>query len=150
MNYDALQIELAKPSYATMTDQEAADAINSLTVPETVTAFKSYRSLCAVLTDPELVAVQAAVDAAAAVSARVAVSKKMLELPGDEAGNGGGIDFGSAGVREWLDYSGLPAELIAKLKGLGERTSTVWETVTPDDVAMARGTRPKVQIEGVA
>lgn len=143
MNYDALRTELAKPAYADLSDQEAADALNALTETQIVSRFGSLRTLAALLTAEEYAVVRGTLDAAAGQSVVVADMLAMLKLPGDDQGNGGGIDLGNAAVRAMLDQLCTPA-VAAKIKGWAEAVSHPW-SVTADDVGLARGTRPFVQ-----
>lgn len=130
--------ELSKEQYSNLSDQEAADALNALTETETYSRFASFRTLAALLTEEEYGAVRAAVDAAKAQSVLVADMLSFLELPGDEAGNGGGIDVGSAGVRAALDAM-LPEMIATKIKAYAEREVRPWADVTWDEVQRARG-----------
>jgi hypothetical protein len=56
------------------------------------------------LNDSEYSLLKTVVSAMATQSIRIDDANKMLALPGDEKGNGGGLDFGSQAVREVLDY----------------------------------------------
>jgi len=125
MDYNALAAELAKPAYTGLSDAEAADALNAATVTEVYSRFGSFRTLAAVLTDVEYATLKGVLFELADSSPKVADSYAMLELPGDDAGNGGGIDFGCAAVRGMVDQlvagEQFTAELGSKLKALAER-----------------------------
>jgi hypothetical protein len=98
------------------------------------------------LTPEEYSAVKAALTAAAQGQAMVADMVEMLKLPGDEQGNGGGIDFGSARVAETLAQlvqGGLDTAIAAKLTGYAQRQVSFADQlglghVTDGDVAFAR------------
>jgi hypothetical protein len=81
----------------------------------------------------------------------------MLKLPGDELGNGGGIDFGTAAMRTRIDSmqsvlaaaiggqnaNADAAALCAKVKGYAERTTSTaailgLARLTAEDVRNAR------------
>lgn len=143
MDYQTLAVELAKPAYSGLTDQEAADALNAATETTVVSRFGSLRTLAALLTAEEYATVRGTLDAAAAQSVVVADMLAMLKLPGDDQGNGGGIDLGNAAVRAMLDQLCTPT-VAAKIKGWAEQTTHPW-TVTTDDVGLSRGTRQFVQ-----
>jgi hypothetical protein len=98
------------------------------------------------LTPEEYAALKAALTTAAQGQAVVADMIEMLKLPGDEQGNGGGIDFGSARVAETvgqLVQGGLDPAIAAKLTGYAQRQIGIAEQlglggVTDGDVAFAR------------
>jgi hypothetical protein len=117
MNYDALQAELAKPAYAGLSDQEAADVLNAETITETYSRFVSFRTLMAELTPEEYRSVRATFTAAAASDVLLADAQAAM------AAEAGGIDFGHANTRALIDtLFAADAALAAKLKGLGEHT----------------------------
>ena len=145
MDYQTLAAELAKPAYAAMTDAEAADVLNAATETAVVSRFGSLRTLAAILTPEEYAAVRSALDAAAGQSVVVADMLAMLKLPGDDQGNGGGIDLGNAAVRVMLDQLCTPA-VAAKIKAWAESVTHPW-SVSVSEVEIARGSRAAVQQE---
>ncbi|MCE5268725.1 MAG: hypothetical protein LLG00_12655 [Planctomycetaceae bacterium] len=95
--------ELRKPLYAAMTDAEAAAELNALDKTSIHSRFGSYRTLATLLTESEYNVLVSVLDANAAGSRLVADMVRMLTLPGDDRGNGGGIDLGANAVRAWID-----------------------------------------------
>ncbi|MGA2619845.1 MAG: hypothetical protein ABSF26_19705 [Thermoguttaceae bacterium] len=101
-NLAALQAELAKPQYSTMTDAQAMAVLNAPSA-QPCSCFGSFRTLANLLTAAEYNALRAALNAAASASALLTDMIAMLALPGDEAGNGGGLDFGSAVLQSMVN-----------------------------------------------
>ena len=119
-----LSEELRQPLYAALSDADAAAALNAVDKTETYSRFGSFRTMASLLTPDEYNALRPVLDTAAQASAVVSDMLGMLKLPGDEQGNGGGIDFGNAAVQAMLDQL-CTAEVAGKLKGYAERlTST--------------------------
>jgi hypothetical protein len=87
---------------AALSDEEAAAAIIAMTVAESYSRFGSFRTLAGLLTAAEYGALRAGLTAAAGLDPRIPDMIDMLELPGDEGGNGGGIDFSVADVQGLL------------------------------------------------
>jgi hypothetical protein len=136
MDIDALRIELAKSTYSEMSDAEAATAVRANAGIEIYSRFGSFRTLASLLTAEEYGTVRAALTSAASSSVMVADMIEFLKLPGDEAGNGGGIDLGNAATRAMLDQL-CSAEVATKLKAYAER-DTVLVDATEADVAYVR------------
>ena len=98
------------------------------------------------LTPEEYAAVKAALTTAAQGQAIVADMIEMLKLPGDEQGNGGGIDFASprvAATLAQLVQGGLDAAIAAIMTGYAQRQTSIAEQlglgqVSESDVAFAR------------
>jgi len=123
MNYEMLRSELAKTDYAELSDAEAAARLNDATTTQIVSRFGSFRTLANLLTEEEYVALRTALDQLAQQNRRVADMVKMLELPGDDRGNGGGIDFGVDATRDQVDQVCATAEIpaaAAKIKAYAE------------------------------
>jgi len=91
------------PEHANQTDAERLAALHAKTLTRIVDRFGSFRTLAAVLTPDEYATMRQTLSAVAAQSPLVADMVKMLELPGDESGTGGGINFGNASVRAMCD-----------------------------------------------
>lgn len=125
MNLDTLKTELAEPAYAGLSDVAAADALNAETVTEVYSRFASFRTLAGVLDDAEYATAKTVLFALAEQSQKAADILTMLAMPGDDSGNGGGIDFGCPAVRGMIDQlvagEQFTADLGTKLKGLAER-----------------------------
>jgi len=146
MDYRTLIARLQQADCLAKTDAEAAEFLGAKNVTETYSRFGSFRTLAELLTPEEYAAVKAALTAAAQGQAIVADMVEMLKLPGDEQGNGGGIDFGSTRVAEALAQlvqSGLDATIAAKLTGYAQRQVSIADQlglgdVTDGDVAFAR------------
>jgi hypothetical protein len=149
--------ELRQPLYAAMTDAEAAAELGAANKIEIFSRFGSFRTLANRLTEAEYNVLAAVLDNTAVHSRLVADMVKMLDLPGDEAGNGGGIDLGSAAVRTKIDAlqpdlaavlggdnaAGGAAALCAKVSAYAERTTSTAAmlglgNVTENDVHNAR------------
>jgi hypothetical protein len=101
MNYDILTAEIKKAEYQNLTDREIVDKLNAQTVTKVVPRFGSFRTLANILTENEYNTFRTVL--ATNESTLILDMVKMLELPGDESGNSGGIDFGSESVRSKLD-----------------------------------------------
>lgn len=145
MNEAILRERLQHPDMVGLSDDAAAEALNAEYETEVYSRFGSLRTLAALLTPEEYAAVRAALDAAAAQSPVVADMLEFLKMPGDEAGNGGGIDLGNAAVRAMLDQLCTP-EVAAKIKAHAERRVYFTERVGlprigPHHVAAAREER---------
>jgi len=97
-------------------DAWIADQINAMTVQDSVAVFGSFRTLAALLTQQEYNALRGTLSAAAATETAaggtlLADMINMLKTPGDQEGNGGGLDFTSAGFVALLDQLAKAAEL---------------------------------------
>jgi hypothetical protein len=132
MNIAILQNELKTDplgiGYAGMQPPAIAASLNAPTRTRVISRFASLRTLAGILAADEYAAVKQALTAAAANSVVVADMQGVLALPGDEAGNGGGLDFGNTAVRAIVDQL-CPANssnpfLVsagAKLKAIAQR-----------------------------
>jgi hypothetical protein len=146
MDYNILVARLQQADCVSKSDVEAAEYLNARNIVETYRRFGSFRTLADLLTAAEYAALRTALTAAAAGQPLVSDMIAMLELPGDERGNGGGIDFGSARVAETLAQlveNGLDAAIAAKVTALAQRQISIAEqlgldNVTDGDVAFAR------------
>ena len=149
--------ELQKPLYAEMSEAQAAAELNAVDKTEIYSRFGSFRTLANLLTESEYGVLRAVLTTTAQQSAVVADMIEMLKLPGDEQGNGGGIDFGAATVRAKIDAiepalataiggetaATDAAALCVKVKGYAERTTSMSAmlglgSVTENDVHNAR------------
>jgi hypothetical protein len=142
MNLPELTARLQQADCVGKSDQEAADLLNAKNIVETTSRFGSLRTLASLLTPEEYAAARAGINAAAQ-SPMVADMLEFLKLPGDESGNGGGIDLGNAAVRAMLDQLCTPA-VAAKIKAHAERTVSFADQIGvakigPHHVAAARG-----------
>ena len=146
MDYSTLVARLQQADCTSKSDAEAAAFLNARNVVETYSRFGSLRTLADLLTAEEYAALKTALTAAAQGQPVVADMVEMLRLPGDEQGNGGGIDFGSSRVAEMLVQlveSGLDAGIAAKVSGCAQRQTSIAEqlglgNVADGDVAFAR------------
>ena len=146
MDIAALGVELKKPAYAALDDQAAADALNALpATTRVVSRFGSFRTAANLLTAEQYAAFKTAL-ASVASTPVVADMIEFLKLPGDEVGNGGGIDFGATGVRAMLDAlvaGGMESSIATALKSYAEESvsfagSLFVETITAGMDAEAR------------
>lgn len=138
--------EIAKPEYAALTDAQAAARLNSAREVRSYSRFGSFRTLANLLTEAEYNALRATLADAALGSLLIADMVRMLELPGDDKGNGGGIDFGTDAFREKVTTlctaAGI-ADAATKIKAYAERL-TSWPAangfymISPSDVRLAR------------
>lgn len=146
MDYNTLTTRLQQADCTSKSDAEAAAFLNAKNIVETYSRFGSFRTLAELLTAVEYAALKTALIAAAQGQPVVGDMMEMLKLPGDERGNGGGIDFGSVRVAETLTQlvqGGLDAAIAAKLTGYAQRQISIAEQlglgqVTDGDVAFAR------------
>jgi hypothetical protein len=121
--YDILVPELRDDpltrGYSGMTNEAILTSLLVKNRTKIVPTFGSFRTLASVLDDTEYGTVKATLTAAAAQSPKIADMLIMLNLPGDEAGNAGGIDMSNALVRGMVDT--LFSETIAsKMKAVAE------------------------------
>jgi hypothetical protein len=146
MDYNTLVTRLQQTDCTSKSGAEAADFLNAKSIVETYSRFGSFRTLAELLTAAEYAALKTALTAAAQGEPVVADMVEMLKLPGDEQGNGGGIDFGSTRVAEMVGQlvgSGLSAAIAAKLTGYAQRQVSMAEQlglgqISDGDVAFAR------------
>jgi len=112
--------------YASMTDEQVAAALNEKNRRVPTQRFISMRAIADVLDDVEYAKVKAAIQALASQSPRVADMLMFLNMPCDESGTTGGIDFGNDSVRQMIETlrqidGSIQEATIAKLLALGER-----------------------------
>lgn len=88
--------------YSGMSNEQVAAALNAKTRKKVVQRFISLRAVANVLDDTEYALFKQAITAAAQQSPRVADMLHFLELPCDDAGTTGGIDFGNEAVRAFI------------------------------------------------
>lgn len=89
--------------YATMTDEEVSASLNERNRRIPTQRFISMRAIAAVLDDVEYAKVKAAIQTLAGQSQRVADMLAFLNMPCDESGTTGGIDFGNDSVRQMIE-----------------------------------------------
>jgi len=144
--------EALKPEYAAMTPQQVADAVNSQTVPaEPVCVFLSFRSLGALLTCAEYDTLRWILDSAceqekATNGHRLQDIRDMLKQPGDQAGNGGGIDFNLAETMLNLEHlcsqselvSAVPAKIASYVASMQPAPTKKFREIHAGDVAYWR------------
>ena len=121
MDYNTLVARLQQADCTSKSDAEAAEFLNAKNIVETYSRFGSFRTLAGLLTADEYAALKTALTAAAQGQPVVADMIEMLKLPGDEQGNGGGVDFGSPRVADTLAQlvqGGLDTAIAAKMTGL--------------------------------
>ncbi len=146
MDYSILVTRLEQADCTSKSDAEAAEFLGAKNVVETYSRFGSFRTLAELLTAEEYAALKTTLTAAAQGQSVLADMVEMLKLPGDEKGNGGGIDFGSPRVAETLAglvASGLDPAIAAKLTAYAQRQVSIAEqlglgSVSDGDVAFAR------------
>jgi hypothetical protein len=155
MDYQALTPVVAEilAEHPDWTDAQIATAMNVENRVKLRMRFGSYRTLGSVLNSAEYGTLKQVLAVAASTDVRVADMVKMLEQPGDDQGNGGGLDFGDLLTRNEMDniVAGVPegptrdyvASIVAKVKALGEVScSRAAElglpTIDPAHVASAR------------
>lgn len=148
MNYDVLKNELENDplgiGYSVMSDEQAAEALNSATRTVVYSRFCSLRAIAAVLSDVEYAQLKSDLATLSAASPRIADMVHFLELPCDDSGNTGGLDIGNAEVRALIDaLPTLTAEGKNKIKALAERTirrvdELGLSNVGPHHIAFAR------------
>ena len=132
--YDILINELKNDplglGYSSMTDREVAEALSAKTRTKVFQRFISLRALAAVLTAEEYAAVKQAIETLAAYDPRVNDMLKFLEMPCDDSGTTGGIDFGHSAVREViLNLPGVTEETKRKMLALAEMPCARWEEI---------------------
>jgi len=112
--------------YASMTDDEVAASLNEKNRRVPTQRFISMRAIAAVLDDIEYAKVKAAIQTLAQQSPRVADMLAFLNMPCDDSGTTGGLDFGNESVR--MTIQSLPAvdstitqATVDKLLAIGEK-----------------------------
>lgn len=124
-----LQTDPLARGYASMTDEEVAASLNERNRRIPTQRFISMRAIAAVLDDIEYAKVKAAIQTLAQQSPRVADMLEFLNMPCDDSGTTGGLDFGNEGVRQMIgslrQIDGSIAEAtIDKLLALGEKIAS--------------------------
>ena len=146
MDYNTLVARLQQADCTSKTDSEAAAFLNAKNIVETYSRFGSFRTLAGLLTAEQYAALKTALTVVAQGQPVVADMIEILKLPGDEQGNGGGIDFASPRLAETivqLVQGGLDAAIAAILTGYAQRQTSIAEQlglgqVSEGDVAFAR------------
>lgn len=123
---DELRTDPLGFGYANMTDEQVATTLNEKNRSVPTQRFISMRAIAAVLDDIEYAKVKAAIQTLAQQSPRVADMLEFLNMPCDDSGTTGGLDFGNEGVRQMIgslrQIDGSIAEAtIDKLLALGEK-----------------------------
>src|SRR5574343_993260 len=162
MNYPALKTLDAQHT-AAMTPAEAAVALNAMTTPAPMKlVFGSFRTIGALLTATEYNTLRAVLKAAVTQEASAGGSlyadmEQMLLLPGDEDGNGGGLDLGNAAFVASLAalcsqseaLAGVPEKVGAYVASKQDAPIRVVDgiggTVLTEDIEIVRDIRPLVQ-----
>lgn len=120
-----LQTDPLNRGYASMTDEQVAEALNERNRRVPTQRFISMRAIAAVLDDDEYAAVKSALNQLAQASPKVADMIPFLSQATGDDGTGGGIDFGNAGVRAMIQaLPGIGEETKRKLLALGERPAS--------------------------
>ena len=121
-----LQTDPLNRGYSQMTDEQVAAALNEKNRRVPTERFISMRAIAAVLDDIEYAKVKAAIQTLAQQSPRVADMLEFLNMPCDDSGTTGGLDFGNDGVRMMIQSltavdNTITQETISKLLALGEK-----------------------------
>lgn len=150
--YDKLVPELRDdPSgvgYAAMSDEQVAQKMLEPAGVEVVSYFAGFRTLAAILTQAEYDYLRSMLDVMATQSRMVADMVRMLEMPGDERGVGGGVDFGHPAVRQFVqslpENEILTPSVKARILAIAERPIPRWRKIgldtppEPGNIASAR------------
>ena len=155
--YDKLVPELQNDpdnvGYATKTNEQILEAMLADADTIVVSYFAGFRTLAAILTQEEYDTLRTYLNVLAGQSYLVADMVKMLEMPGDERGVGGGIDFGHPAVRQFiLSIEGVPVitqETKAKILAIAERPIKRWQKIglsTPPELGNIESAR---QLAGI-
>jgi hypothetical protein len=97
--YDILIPELRDERYSTMSPDQILTDLFTPRISTTIMKFGSFRSMASYLTEAEYNVIKKVITAFATQSELMADMKKMLETPGGEDGEGGGLDHGDASFR---------------------------------------------------
>jgi len=131
--YDSLITELTTDplsrGYAQMSDEQVAASLSEANRHVPTQRFISMRAIANVLNDEEYAKVKAAIQMLAQQSPRVADMLEFLNMPCDDSGTTGGLDFGNEAVRAMIQHlvqvdSTISPETIDKLLSLGERIAS--------------------------
>ena len=112
--------------YASMTDEQVAASLSEANRRVPTQRFISMRAIADVLDDVEYAKVKAAIQALASQSPRVADMLMFLNMPCDDSGTTGGLDFGNESVRMMIQSlpavdSTITQATVDKLLALGEK-----------------------------
>ena len=138
--YDKLVPELRDdPSgvgYAAMSDAQVVQKMLEPAGVEVISYFAGFRTLAAILAQTEYDYLRSMLDVMAGQSRMVADMVRMLEMPGDERGVGGGIDFGHPAVRQFVqslpENEILTANVKARILAIAERPISRWRKIGLD------------------
>jgi len=131
--YETLVAELRDDplsrGYASMTDEQVAASLSEANRRVPTQRFVSMRAIANVLNDEEYAKVKAAIQTLAQQSPRVSDMLAFLNMPCDDSGTTGGLDFGNEAVRAMIQHlvqvdSTISPETIDKLLSLGERIAS--------------------------
>jgi len=121
-----LQNDPLNRGYASMTNEEVAASLNEINRRVPTQRFISMRAIAAVLDNEQYARVKAAIQTLASQSVRVADMLTFLNMPCDDSGTTGGLDFGNESVRMMIQSlpvvdNTIAQETISKLLALGEK-----------------------------
>ena len=141
----------ANPAWASLSDSDCAAAVVTVAAPApTQMVFGSFRTLSAIITQAEYNTLRAALNAAATAETNAggtfyADMVALLKLPGDQQGNGGGLDFTNAafvanlaGLCSTANLPDVPGKVAAYAASLQPPPSYPWAWVGPDAINCAR------------
>jgi len=138
--YDVLVPWCKQAEHANQTDAERWSDLTAKTITVTRDRWASLRTIAGILSPDEYDIVRQSLDAAAQTRPVIADAVAMLAQPGDDLGNGGGLNFGHPTVRAMCDQilAGHP-DIAAKLKAFAEEKISQIEQWAADSVTVREG-----------
>jgi len=130
--------------YNHMSDEEILTSLNTPNRTKIISKFGSFRTLANILDDIEYTTVKTVLTTVATSSEKMADMLKMLILPGDENGAGGGIDIGTAQVRGMVDMLFSP-EIAGKIKAYAEVPQSRAEELNIPEVGVGHIASARIQ-----
>ena len=141
----------ANPAWSSLSDADCAAAVVATGVPSPPQmVFGSFRTLSAIITQSEYNTLRAALNAAATAESNAggtffADMISMLKLPGDQQGNGGGLDFTNAtfvsnlaALCSTANLPDVPGKVAAYAASLQPPPNYPYAWVAPGNVNTAR------------
>jgi hypothetical protein len=151
-DYEKLRNYLSQPEYSSLSDEEAALALANLTIEQPRRyVFGSFRTIASLLTMEEYNTLRAVFKAAVAQEAVAGGSlygdmEKMLLIPGDEDGRGGGLDFNNesfitaiTGICQQAEIPNVPGKISAYCETFQSAPTKVFPVLSLYHISFARG-----------
>jgi len=133
--YAVLIKELKDNIDTKLSEEEILTALTKKDRVKVISRFGSFRTLADALTDAEYTTVKTTLTEAAKSSVKLSDMLSMLMLPGDDEGNGGGVNIGSPQVR-FIIESLFTKEIADKIKKYAEVSISRAEELEIPEIAI--------------